>query len=251
MKDYLGFFDAYTLKARFIPAILATLPLLALIGCYFNLNQAFVSNVVVGGLVAFSSIFLLSNFARLFGLKVERKLVLKWGVLPTTQFLRHNDLNLSAQKKHQIHLKITAKSSIVLPSASQESNDPLNSDLVYDEAVAWIRENTRGSDFSVLLADNINYGFIRNCLGLKYIAISICVLVLIIFSVLFFSFYPASSFNQIEVLKFLKSQKMAIWLTLGLTIVMLVLWITMVTENNVTKAAHKYAKTLLNSTYKL
>ncbi len=44
---------------------------------------------------------------------------------------------------------------------------------------------------------------------------------------------------------------MAIWLTLGLTIVMLVLWITMVTENNVTKAAHKYAKTLLNSTYKL
>ncbi len=29
MKDYLGFFDAYTLKARFIPAILATLPLLA------------------------------------------------------------------------------------------------------------------------------------------------------------------------------------------------------------------------------
>ncbi|MGJ8757030.1 hypothetical protein ACSFV5_04550 [Acinetobacter sp. HC8-3S] len=80
MKDYLGFFDAYTLKARFLPAFLATLPLIALIGCYFNLNQAFVSNVVVGGLVVFTAIFVLSNFARSNGLKVQEKLLKKWKV---------------------------------------------------------------------------------------------------------------------------------------------------------------------------
>lgn len=251
MKDYLGLFDVYTLKARFIPAILATLPLLALIGCYFNLNQAFISNVAVGGLAAFFSIFLLSNFARVFGLKVERKLKLKWGVLPTTQFLRHRDSNLSLQKKQQIHTKIASKSSIVLPSPSDEANDPLNADLLYDEAVTWLRENTRGNDFSLLLADNINYGFIRNCLGLKRIAICIAILVLIIFVILFYFFYPADTFNKIEVINFLKSQKMAIWLTLGLTIVMLLLWLQIVTEENVTKAAHKYAKTLLNTIYKL
>ena len=134
MKDYLFLFDTYTLKARFIPAILATLPLLALIGCYFNLNQAFVSNVVVGGLVAIVSIFLLSNFARLFGLKVERKLKAQWGVLPTTQFLRLRDANLSLQKKQQIHTILAAKSSIVLPSVSDETSDPYNADLIYDEA---------------------------------------------------------------------------------------------------------------------
>ena len=251
MQDYLGFFDVYTLKARFIPAILATLPLLALIGCYFNLNQAFVSNVFVGGLAAVASIFLLSNFARIFGLKVERKLIAKWGVLPTTQFLRHSDSNLSQQKKQQIHAKITAKSLIVLPSTSEELNDPLNADLVYDEAITWLRENTRGNEFSLLLADNINYGFIRNCLGLKYIAIGICVLVLILFLILFYLFYPANTFNQVEIINFLKSQKMAIWLTLGLTIIMLILWVSVVKEDNATKAAHKYAKTLLNTIYKL
>ncbi|WEI18452.1 hypothetical protein PY247_20065 [Acinetobacter proteolyticus] len=186
MKDYLGFFDAYTLKARFLPAFLATLPLIALIGCYFNLNQAFVSNVVVGGLVVFTAIFVLSNFARSNGLKVQEKLLKKWKVLPTTQFLRHNDSTLSKQRKQQIHAKISAKTSILLPTAVEESNDPQEADLQYDEAVTWIRENTRGNDFNVLLTDNINYGFIRNCLGLKFYAIGICILVLLVFIILFF-----------------------------------------------------------------
>ena len=88
-------------------------------------------------------------------------------------------------------------------------------------------------------------------MGLKYIAIGICILVLIVFLILFFLFYPAETFNQVEIINFLKSQKMAIWLTLGLTIIMFMLWVSIVTEDNVTKAAHKYAKTLLNSIYKL
>lgn len=44
---------------------------------------------------------------------------------------------------------------------------------------------------------------------------------------------------------------MAIWLTLGLTIIMLILWVSVVTEDNVTKTAHKYAKILWNTIYKL
>lgn len=44
---------------------------------------------------------------------------------------------------------------------------------------------------------------------------------------------------------------MVIWLTLGLVIIMLILWVSVVTEDNVTKVVHKYAKTLLNIIYQL
>jgi len=73
----------------------------------------------------------------------------------------------------------------------------------------------------------------------------------LVFIILFFLFYPTDSFSREAILAFLKVQKMAIWLTVGLTLVMLILWIAVVTEFKVTKAAHKYANSLLNSTYKL
>lgn len=60
------------------------------------------------------------------------------------------------------------------------------------------------------------------------------------------TFYPANTFNQVEIINFSKSQKMAIYWTLGLTIIMLILWVSVVTEDNLTKAAHKYVYSCIN-----
>lgn len=49
MKDILSFFDEYTLKARFLPACIAALPLMSIIASYFDWNEFLVANIVVGG----------------------------------------------------------------------------------------------------------------------------------------------------------------------------------------------------------
>ena len=72
MKDLFGYFDEYTLKARFLPACIAGLPLLALIASYFDWNKFLISNVIVGVLIGFLMVFLLSNVARYMGKKVEK-----------------------------------------------------------------------------------------------------------------------------------------------------------------------------------
>ena len=51
MKDILSFFDEYTLKARFLPACIAALPLMSIIASYFDWNEFLVANIVVGVLV--------------------------------------------------------------------------------------------------------------------------------------------------------------------------------------------------------
>ena len=61
MKDLFGYFDEYTLKARFLPACIAGLPLLALIASYFDWNKFLISNVIVGVLNRASS---LNHFLR-------------------------------------------------------------------------------------------------------------------------------------------------------------------------------------------
>ncbi|QQV07860.1 hypothetical protein [Acinetobacter johnsonii] len=112
MKDILSFFDEYTLKARFLPACIAALPLMSIIASYFDWNEFLVANIVVGFLVGLIVIYLFSLFARSLGRKVESKILKKWGGFPTTQFLRHRDSTLSSVKKEKIHELLAQKSEI-------------------------------------------------------------------------------------------------------------------------------------------
>ena len=99
MKDLFGYFDEYTLKARFLPACIAGLPLLALIASYFDWNKFLISNVIVGVLIGFLMVFLLSNVARYMGKKVEKNSLVDWKVLPSTELMRHSDNSLNKVKK--------------------------------------------------------------------------------------------------------------------------------------------------------
>lgn len=247
MKDLIGLFDEYTLKARFLPACLAGLPLLALIASYFDWNKFLISNVIVGALIGFVMIFLLSNFSRYMGKKVEKKLLEEWGVFPTTQLLRHVDTTLNKEKKKKIHELLTEKSSINLPSEQDEIDDPDKADYLYNEVIVWLRGETR--DEKILLNENITYGFVRNSLGLKPIALVICVISIIILIILFFLNYQHSLRELGEFIIFIKKIKLALWLTLAISLLMPLYWIFFINKSNIRSIAIDYAKTLIDLSY--
>jgi uncharacterized integral membrane protein len=249
MESILAFVDEYTLKARFLPACIAGLPLMALIASYFNWNESLVANIVVGFLVGLIVIYLFSLFARSLGRRVESKILKEWGGFPTTQFLRHSDSTLSSVKKEKIHGLLAQKSEISLPSLAQENIDPDQADQKYNEAVTWLRNNTRGDEYKILLNENIAYGFFRNSLGLKWLAIILCILILIILFILFKIHYPHETYELNLIIEFSKTVKLALWLTLGLSIVMPFYWIFVITKKSMRSNAETYAKTLLDLSY--
>lgn len=249
MNNLLYFFDEYTLKARFLPACIAGLPLLVLIASYFDWNEFLISNVIAGVLVSFIMVFLLSNFARYMGKNVEKKSIKEWEGFPTTQLLRHQDNIFNQEKKIKIHELLTTKSFIKLPSLQDEISNSSKADNLYNEAITWLKVQTR--DEKSLLNENIIYGFIRNSLGLKLIAILICIISLIILMILFFINYEGSlsDFNQLII--FFKGIKMALWLTIAVSLLMPLYWILAINEKNLRRAAINYAKTLINLVYKV
>lgn len=61
-----------------------------------------------------------------------------------------------------------------LPTEAEEANDPQAADVVYNEAIAALRELTRDpARFPLVLHENAEYGFRRNCLGLRWIGFTI------------------------------------------------------------------------------
>jgi len=249
MKDLFSYFDEYTLKARFLPACIAGLPLLALIASYFDWNKFLISNVIVGVLIGFLMVFLLSNVARYMGKKVEKNSLVDWKVLPSTELMRHSDNSLNKVKKDKIHELLTQKSPFTMPSPQEEIADPNMADNVYSETMTWLRGKTR--DEKILLNENITYGFMRNSLGLKWIALLICLISFIILVALFFLNYESSlkDFHQLGI--FIKKVKMALWLTLVVSLLMPLYWSLIINKNNLRRAAINYAKTLIDLTYKV
>lgn len=249
MKDLFSYFDEYTLKARFLPACITGLPLLALIASYFDWNKFLISNVIVGVLVGFLLVFLLSNFARYMGKKVEKKSLADWKILPTTELMRHSDNSLNKVKKDKVHELLTQKSPFTMPSPQEETADPNMADNVYSETMTWLRGKTR--DEKLLLNENITYGFMRNSLGLKWIAISICLISLLLLVVLFFLNYEGSLKDFHQLIIFIKKIKMALWLTLLTSLLMPLYWSLIINKSNLRRSAINYAKTLIDLAYKV
>jgi hypothetical protein len=84
--------------------------------------------------------------------------------------------------ERRLHERLSPLLSHPSPTAAEEAADPHAADRRYREAVGALRERTRDrSRFGLLLAENIDYGFRRNCLGLRPYALIVaagCLLVM-------------------------------------------------------------------------
>ena len=178
MESLKNLFDGYSWNARVFPAVLtlgSLLLLVLLISPKFLFGEL-PTNAVVG-LACFAVLYLLAGVSRSAGKRIERRLLAQWGGWPTTLLLRHADGRIDVVTKGRYHQVLaTMCPDMVWPTVQDEAADPRSADVKYSSAIAVLRARRRGVGDVIVLRENTAYGFRRNMLGLRPVAIVIALL---------------------------------------------------------------------------
>jgi hypothetical protein len=177
LDDILKSFDSYSRVARLYPAILAIGPLLwsAIVvapDLFSSLGKGTASVLALSCILYF-----LSSVARSRGKLAEVKLTKIWGGWPSTIVLRHRDATFDVFTKERYHKALNRVCpDSLMPSVAEENSDPQRADAIYRSATKRLIEARRDAKYKLLHGENASYGFRRNMLGLKPVAITIAVL---------------------------------------------------------------------------
>mgnify|MGYP001137688668 CR=1 FL=1 len=122
-----------------------------------------------------------------------------------------------------------------MPSIDDETADPKTAQEDRLLAVRWLLEHTRPqSEATLLMNENISYGFARNLLGLKPLGIAITSLVAFISGIFLYNFDVGATPFVLGAL------------LCGAAIVALLMWVFLVTEASVAHASQIYAEKILS-----
>lgn len=176
MTDLFKNFDTYSLKARVFPALIAGLPTLALLFVLVPWNDIGLSQVTATAM-SFILLFAFADVARRRGKLIEAKL----GTGATPELWHRSNTVIASGTKDRYRVYVAKQIKLPAPTAEDEAMRPRQANDFYIAASNWLREHTRDQrKFAILFSENIVYGFRRNLLGLKPIALVFNALVLMI-----------------------------------------------------------------------
>lgn len=184
-------FDTYNLKARVFPALIAGLPTLALLFMLVPWDRIGLPHITAGtmGIVL---LFAFADAARRTGYRVERKL----GTRATPELWHRGNSDIPEGIKDRYRAFVASKIKLAAPTSDEEQNDLVRANDFYLTAGTWLRDQTRDHRaFPILFGENITYGFRRNLLGLKPVALIINTLVLSLS--IFIILYHPSYFSKL------------------------------------------------------
>ena len=231
--------DQYDRNARLKPALLCGLPLIALVVLLVPEFGVVWGSIVV--VIYCGGTFLLIQICRDFGKALEKRLYKSWGGKPSVAMLRHSDslLPKPIKERYWSFLSCTV-SGLILPSQQEEEAKPEQADAQYDSANRWLLEHTRDhARFDLLFSENINYGFRRNLLALKPIALVIDVVALILLICM-----PVASWTG-EFASMAQTLSLEWFASAVIVAVHMLLFVTLIHADWVRKAAETYAHQLL------
>jgi len=168
-------FDEYELRARVFPAVIVTLPAVVTAYTFVPGLRSF-GGIACGTILESAFLFLLARIARDRGKRIQDRLYAKWGGKPTTAMLRHSDQRLDPFTKDRYKRTLSKAFDLSFPTRQEEAADAARADQIYDSAVKALIEKRRGKAHRLVFAENCNFGFIRNLLGLKGIGLWISAL---------------------------------------------------------------------------
>jgi hypothetical protein len=176
----LKYLDGYTLRARLAPAIIAAAPAFAFVALLISWSRFSVSNAIATlGLLVL--LFALSDFARSRGKRIEPSIFQALGGKPSITMLRYSDDSFDRPTKNRYLTFLAGKISEPVPSEDDEQRDRAAADGFYERCGAWLRENTRNTKkFSILFNENVSYGYRRNLFSLKWPALGLNFVVVIV-----------------------------------------------------------------------
>ena len=230
-------FDSYTWRARIVPAFLVFLPLAIAVFLWIPSIELItrLTGVVLGPL---GIAMLMAQVGRDRGYKKQPHLWNQWGGAPTTQLLRHRNLETNPVLRERYHQKLKElQPDIEIPTLEEEEQDPQRADHTYEACIRHLITRTRDrKQFPLIFHENVNYGFRRNLWGLK------------LFGILFaLTGLTACSLNLW--LNWQQTQRIATEAAVSgaFNLVLLLFWIFWVTPSWVRIAADAYAARLLET----
>lgn len=177
MENIKANFDDFTFNARVMPVLVVILPIIC-VGIYESIIKEGVleSAIYVSMIIIF--VTFMAHIARNLGKKAEHKMVKRLGGLPTTILMRFSDTRIDPHSKMRYH-KILKKKvrDLKIPISIEEENG--DSDYIYDSAINWLRgiANSDKKKYHLVYKELKSYNFWRNLYGIKYIGISIYILI--------------------------------------------------------------------------
>ena len=230
MSEALALFNGYVLKARIYPALILTLP----IGITITVLWPGIGIERLGVLAAAAGLpFVIANVVRGQGQRLQRRLEQRWGGMPTTQMLRltdqRNNPDLLRRRRHALQDLIGED----LPTPTDEQNHPQRSDERYTAAIRLLITklgDTRETHPRVH-EELTNYGFWRNSLAIKPIAMISLIILLGI---------DAWSLT-------LGRDPQLVGVTIGVTVLAILFWAIAVRPSRVLQHGQTYATRLLET----
>ena len=163
--------DRYDLKARLYPGLLVTLPMFAVAFSIFPKLQH-PKALGIGLVLESALLYWLMRIARDQGKRAEARLFREWGGRPTSRLLRWSDSDIDPLTKARYHRFLTKLIGVTLPDQTSEARDPSTAEQCYDSAVRALIEKRRTKTYSLIFAENCNYGFARNLYGLRWAGVA-------------------------------------------------------------------------------
>ena len=227
--DLGSLFDQYTLRARLYPAFLTAAPIavtVALLWTASPLTRLWPLVVGVGML------FFLSSWVRGKGQEAERRLVQTWNGMPTTHMLRYSERANGPQFDRRRRL-LAAAVDIELPTESAETDDSVHADALYVTATRALIAHVRAKQgqFPRVQEENIHYGFRRNLYAMKPLALTLL------------------GANLVFDVAWLIGEKVNAsgFVTLGIHLILLMAWATVVKPPWVRQQGDTYAERLFEA----
>jgi hypothetical protein len=237
-------FDPYDRPARLYPGLLALMPLPVLLLGLYGPAYPWVSGPL--SIVSFcGGGYLLGRVSRDTGKRLQDRLFAKWGGAPTIQLLRFRNSLFDRHTKERFHRILAESLGKSLPTAEEESAEPVAADEIYRAASMWLIGQTRDTKaFPLVFKENVAFGFQRNSLGIRPYGIAvaaICIAWCLIHAKVLVVRQPFVVADQLENLAPGEA------LTLVVSIVMIIVWCAFLTESAAKRTAFSYAERLLQS----
>lgn len=234
--------DPYNRKARFQPALLTILPVIVASELLPPEIQPSWGHVI-GFLAYCGGAMWLTQLVRDRGKALEPTLFEAWDGKPSVAMLRHRDSRLAKAIKERYRAFLNHQvPNLKLASPEEEERLPADADDGYESAIAWLLAQTRDREqFRLILDENITYGFRRNMLALKPIALLVDGLLMVAFLTT-----VAKLSTDTVGLTLPLIDKMA-WAALLLTMLHALAFLFIVRRDWVRTAANDYARQLLSA----
>src|SRR3972149_7038713 len=170
--------DSYSMRARVLPVYLTFTPIVLVLASVLPEGL----NLPLGGAAALVLVplaFFAGQLGADFGKKLEKRIWSQWGGPPTTRFLRHSNHEFNRVTRERGHEKLRGFG-LHVPTKDDQDQDPRAADEHFESCTEELIRRTRyTSRFPLVFKGLTEYGFRRNLLGLKPLALSVAAVALI------------------------------------------------------------------------